>query len=170
MLSDAERDQLKGPVLTMQIIVGALALGIVNFLLVVVFAIKPQPLQNPAGQPLLTYMAVGGAVLAVVASIFVPMIIAGAMRKTVLDSSADTQSSRSKEAANAGPLVQMYQTLLIIRCAFIEGAAFFSLVAYMIEGQTAALATAGVLLLILLAHFPTRSRVENWIESKIVVS
>ena len=105
MLSDAERDQLKGPVLTMQIIVGALALGIVNFLLVVVFAIKPQPQQNPPGQPLFTYMAIGGAVLAVVASIFLPMIIAGAMRKTALNSSASTQCislERSCECRTAG--------------------------------------------------------------------
>ena len=131
----------------MQIIVGALALGIVNFLLVIVFAFRPQAPQNPIGQSLLTYLAVGGAVLAVMASIFIPFFLAGPMRKSALDASAGSKATSSKEEANIGSLAQMYQTLLIIRCALIEGAAFFSLVAYMIEGQTTALATAGILLL-----------------------
>jgi hypothetical protein len=170
MLSDVQRDQLKGVVLTMQIIVGALALGIVNFLLVIVFAIKPQAQQNPIGQSLMTYLAVAGAVLAVLASIFIPFLLAAPMRKSALDASAGSKATGSKDETNIGPLAQMYQTQLIVRCALIEGAAFFSLVAYMLEGQTTALATAGVLLLILLAHFPTRSRLEAWIESELVVS
>jgi hypothetical protein len=170
MLSDVQRDRIKGVVLTLQIIVGALALGIVNFMLVIVIAFRPPAPQNPIGQSLLTYMAVGGAVLAVMASIFIPFLLAGPMRKSSLDAPAGLRAIGSKDEANIGPLAQMYQTLLIIKCVLIEGAAFFSLVAYIIEGQTTALATAGVLLLVLLAHFPTRSRMEAWIESELVVS
>ena len=170
MLSELQRNQLTPSLRTMQIIVGALALGIINFLLVVVFVIRPQGQGAPVGQPLLTYLAVGGAALAVIASFIVPVVLAGSMRKTTPDSSVDSKTAGAIEDSNILPLVQMYQTLLIIKCAILEGAAFFCLISHMIERQTITLVTTGVLLLVLLAQFPTRSRVEAWIESDLEMS
>jgi len=170
MLSETQRNQLTPVLRTMQIIVGALAVGIINFLLVVVFVIRPQAQGAPAGELLLTYLAVGGAVVAVIVSLIVPIVLAGSMRKTMPDSSVDSKTASAKENAIILPLVQVYQTLLIIKCAILEGAAFFCLVTHMIERQTITLATAGVLLLVLLAQFPMRSRVEAWIESELEMS
>lgn len=167
MLSEVQRNQLTPVLRSMQIIVGALALGIINFLLIVVFVIRPQAPGAPAGEMLQTYMSVGGAAVAVVASFVVPMVLAGSMRKSLPDSSAVSNTAGAKGEANIMPLTQVYQTLLIIRCAILEGAAFFCLIAHMIERQTITLAVAGVLLLVLLAQFPFRSRVESWIENEL---
>lgn len=167
MLSEVQHNQLTPPVRSMQIIVGALALGIINFLLIVVFVIRPQALGGPAGETLLTYLSLGVAAVAVAASFIVPMVLGGSMRNSLPDSSTASNTAAAKGDANILPLVQVYQTLLIIKCAILEGAAFFCLIAHMIERQTITLAIAGVLLLVLLAQFPLRSRVEAWIESEL---
>lgn len=167
MLSEVQCNQLSPVLRTMQIIVGALALGIINFLLVVVFVIRPQDQAPHAGQPILTYMSVCASAAAVVASFIVPMVLAGSMRKSLPDSSAVSNATGATGDANILPLVQVYQTLLIIKCAILEGAAFFCLIAHMIERQVITLAVAGVLLLVLLAQFPTRSRAETWVESEL---
>lgn len=166
MLSETQRIQLNPAIRTMQIIVGALVLGVVNFMAVVVFVIRPQAQEAGGELPLLTYLAVGFAVLGVLASIVVPAILAGSLRKSMSVPQGPSGPVGTKESIPIGPLLQMYQTLLIIRCALLEGAAFFCLVAHMIERQTITLAAAGVLLLVLLSQFPTRSRVESWIENE----
>jgi hypothetical protein len=110
---------------------------------------------------LLTYLAVGGAVCAIVASMIVPTILTEPLRRTF---------RVDPEAADVRPIAQVYQTLLIIRCAILEGAAFFCLVSYMLERQPITLAATGVLLLLLLAQFPTTSRVAVWVENELVVA
>ena len=72
MLTDAQREQLKPLVRTMQIIVGALALGILIFLTVVCCDRVQRSARGRPIEPFLTYIAAGSAVFAVVASIFVP--------------------------------------------------------------------------------------------------
>lgn len=167
MLSDAQREQLSPFVKTMQIIVGALVLGVLNFMGVVVFFIRPPAKGPPPDQLLLTYLSIGFAVAAVLLSIIVPSVLAGAMRKSAFTSASQPDRSHSKEDANFGPLVQRYQTLLIIRCAILEGAIFFCLVAHIIERHKITLAAAGVLLFIMVTQFPTRSRVEDWAENEL---
>jgi hypothetical protein len=62
--------------------------------------------------------------------------------------------------------VNGYQSALIIRSALLEGAAFFCLVAYMLEHNALSLAGAGMMLLFMLFGFPTRSKVEEAIETE----
>jgi hypothetical protein len=113
---------------------------------------------RPQSEPFLTYIAAGGAVFVIAASIFVPRFFASPVERSF---SGDSKS------LSVRPLAATYQTLLIIRCALLEGAAFFSLVAYMIERQPIAIGAAVVLLVALLANFPTASRLEAWIEAKL---
>lgn len=167
MLSESQSNQLTPLLRTMRIIVGALALGILNFLLVDVFVLQPQAQASVAAQPILTYFAVGAAALAVVASFIVPIVLAGPLRRSLPDLSTASKTAGAIGDVSVMPLAQVYQTALIIRCAIIEGAAFFCLIAHVIERQTITLAAAGVLLLVLLTQFPTRSRVEAWIESEL---
>ena len=56
---------------------------------------------------------------------------------------------------------------MIIGAAFLEGPAFLALIAYMIEGHVVSLAIAAVMLLGLMAHFPTVGRVETWVEHQL---
>jgi hypothetical protein len=160
MLSDLQRDELRPLVRTMQIIVAALLLGVVNFAAIAVF-IPMNGRQDAQNQAFLTYLAVGAAVCAIVALLIAPMVMLGPLRRSF---SGDSQ------ATGIRPIAQVYQTLLIIRAAILEGAIFFCLVSYMLERQAISLAAAGVLLLLLLAQFPTLSRVAAWVENELAVA
>ena len=59
-----------------------------------------------------------------------------------------------------------FQTVLIIRSALLEGGTFFALIAFMLERQAPSLVVAGVLILALVSGLPTRSKVEEAIESE----
>jgi hypothetical protein len=160
MLSESQRAELKSQLRVMQIIVGALALGVINFL-VVVLVIATKNEAGPVDVPLLTYLSAGVAAAAAFASIVVPMILAGSVRRSF---------SNDTDGTNIRALAQIYQTQLIIRCAILEGAAFFCIVAYMHERHVIGLIAAGLLLLMLLAQFPTASRLEAWVENERVVA
>jgi len=159
MLTDSQRDRLWPLVRTMQIIVLALVLGTVNFLAVINF-VQENEQNGQQNHPLLTYVAVVGAVCAIVASMLVPSILTGSLRRSFTGDS---------ESADLRPIAKVYQTLLIIRCAILEGAAFFCLVSFMLERHPISLAATGILILMLLAQFPTLSRVAAWIENELVV-
>jgi hypothetical protein len=60
----------------------------------------------------------------------------------------------------------VYQTSLIIGAALNEGPAFFALIAYMVEGLPAILGVAAFLILGVAARFPTRARLEQWIDAQ----
>jgi hypothetical protein len=73
-------------------------------------------------------------------------------------------AAQQSEADLTEPLCGLYQTSMIIGDAFLEGAAFYFLIAYLVEGSPIALAGAGFFLIMLLFQFPTRTKVEAWIE------
>ena len=64
-------------------------------------------------------------------------------------------------------LAATYQTRLIIACAMLESAALLNLIAYMIEGSYFTLVAASVLLVIILNHFPTLGRLEDWVAREL---
>lgn len=57
----------------------------------------------------------------------------------------------------------LFMTRHIIRLALLEGAAFFNIVATIIEHNWWSLGIAGLLVGWMLTQFPTRNRVEAWI-------
>jgi hypothetical protein len=160
MLDEQQTAELRPIVRTMQIIVGVLALGVVNFMVIAVVIIASQ--QGAANAvrgdtPIITYAALAAAVTAIFAAFLVPNLFAGGLRKSFANA---PEKNEIRSAA------QIYQTLLIIRCALLEGAAFFCLVSYMLERQTITLAASLMLLVFLLTQFPTLSRVEAWVENE----
>ena len=72
-------------------------------------------------------------------------------------------------ASDAGKLSMLFSTLTIIRSAMIEGAALLACLAFVTEKQITALCVALVLIVVLLACFPTRSRVSAWIDQQLQV-
>jgi hypothetical protein len=161
MLTEEQRESLTPAVRAMQIIAGALVMGVLAAGVVFIFMTfgKKQPIPNP----FLTYLAAGWGAIAIVLSFVVPGVMGGNMRR---NSNASPPLS-SGNVPPVGPLVGRYQTLLIIRLAMLEGAAFFAIFAYFLEANLISLGVAGVLLLVMLASFPTVSRVENWIEDEV---
>jgi len=165
MLDEKTRQQFDTMVLTSQIILAAMAMGVVMFGGIVMFAIRRG--EPPEGNILsMLAVIVGGANL--VLCLVVPSFIAAANRRKIaagLWASSDRQSK--VPPTDFGKLVVVYQMKMIIGAALLEGACFLALIAYMRERQVSSLLVAAVLLAALLAHFPTRGRVEGWIEDQL---
>jgi len=72
-------------------------------------------------------------------------------------------------AGTASPdrLISVYQTIFIVSAALLEGACFFNLICYMVEGQWASLAFVGFCLLVNLSTFPSKDGVETWIQQQL---
>ncbi len=174
-MNSLQNDDLVKQVRVMQLITIALAMGVLVFGIVVV-AMGPQEDRNPRepapanqagaasakappaeappeeapeeqGQPLIAYMGALFALLSFGPGLLLPRFLA-------------------RQGAGKGGLVELYQTTLIIGMAIFEGAAFFNLVAYMIDGQAFSVAIAAILFLIILMHFPQVSRVQEWLEQR----
>jgi drug/metabolite transporter (DMT)-like permease len=171
MLTDEDRAYLARATRTMQIIVGALAGGVLSFFGVALVLTQQQAGPLPA-EPMLTYIAIVGAFVALVMAMIFPGIVIRNQRQAILAGKPTLKAGSiggpplPEAERELGPLVAGYQTALIIRGALLEGAASFCLVAYLLEGQSLGLVGAGVLLLFLLGAFPTRSKVEDAIEGE----
>ncbi len=72
MLSKAQQDYLAKSVMPMQIIVGALAAGVLTFFVIVLIVSR----EGVPSEPFLTYIALGFAVLAFVGWVVVPHLVA----------------------------------------------------------------------------------------------
>lgn len=139
-----------------QIIAGALMMGVVMFAVIVLVVINPgpaQPVDNP-GQPILTWMAAGMAAVMLGMRAIVPALVASAGTRQALANGGDLREA----------LAPVYQTRTIIGNAMLEGAAFFGLVSYLIERNWLSLCSAGTMLVVMAATFPSQSQFESWVE------
>lgn len=151
----------------MQIIAFALICGVMGFFGIATWmqATNPPP---PPPQPILTYVGFAAAAIMLVAHLIVPEIVASVGLKRIGQEkrAVASPSPYPPLPGVTGPLVALYQTRLIVRFAMLEGAAFFCLIAYQIEGQWPILALVGVLVLAMLVRFPIISGVQAWIEQQ----
>jgi hypothetical protein len=168
MLTEIQREYVRKVLPTMQIIVGALTAGVVMFL-VTVLLIGPAN-GGPPVDPFITYLGVGFSLIVGVTWIVVPRLIGGQLRRSIVDGRWRTMTpvgSNAEVLGDVPALTSAYQTRMIISCAMLEGIAFLNLVAYMLERRPISLAVAGILILMLLGHFPTFGRVRNWLEDEL---
>jgi hypothetical protein len=167
MSTDDDKAALAQATLTMQIIVGAMAAGVIMFM-IVTLVVSAGEEGEPPETPMLTYMSLAVAPAAILVALLFPGVLVRSQREAILSNTALQPEAGASPAADAQPtrmlLVGGYQTALIIRTAILEGAAFFSLIAFMLEGQAWILIVTGVLLLFILSGLPTQSRVEDAIE------
>jgi F0F1-type ATP synthase membrane subunit c/vacuolar-type H+-ATPase subunit K len=136
---------------TMQIIAAALMLGVVIFAVIVVAG---GHLNHPPNGNVVSFIGAGLAVLMSVQHRVVPGIIVKAYAG---------QFAKMPEQERD---CYIYQMQLIIALAMLEGAAFLNLIACMIEHNWWSLAIAGGVVAIMAVQFPTRTRVEQWIETQ----
>jgi hypothetical protein len=138
----------------MQIIWSAMLIGVVAFAVMALFVLP----KAAADQTFISYVAVGAGALAIVASNLLPVLIGRQLATQAL--SAEDLSASTEETA--GKLALAYQTKFIVGMALLEGAAFFALVAFLLEGQQFTLMSAAALWLLMLVRFPSMSRVASW--------
>jgi hypothetical protein len=171
MLSDPQRQYAGTALRTIQIIVAALAAGVFAFIGVAIFLVAQNVKAAVPDPPILTYTSIGMAVAIVVSWLFVPSVVASGMKKAIIDGRSSDWGI-VKSMPNAGelgvvvPLAVIYQTRTIIAAALLEGAAFFATVAYLIEHKPITLYVAIALAFLILAHIPTLSRFESWLDSE----
>lgn len=155
------REKVVTQVRTLQIIVAALALGCVTFAAIaVVLQSAPEPAEGEDVFPVVTSMALAFGGFALVAQAVLGPLLLKQTRQSLVQ-----QEGTSPD--DAMRILNGYQTSTIVAAAFAEGACFFNLVAYMIDGSPYTLAMAGLLVLTILMRFPTENGVVEWLEREM---
>jgi len=154
-----------GPLMTMRIIVFALAMGVTTF---AGFAVsqnfnKPHTIAGKFDTPGMIFLAMG--LIALPLGMILPQIIFAASRSA--PAMMNWPPGTSPEQARILGIQQRIQTSAIIGCAIFEGAAFANTFAYMQSREIVFLALAGVLLVGILAHFPTAGSYQRRVEDEL---
>jgi hypothetical protein len=175
---------------TYQIIASALIFGVAAFLLIVLFLI-PGPSAPPgavaeappadAAAPaaatstpgLFTLLAIVLGVSSLVLSVVLPRQNTETQRRRLANSDGSETSAITEQAEAAGfsgetaALAGIYQTQFILGAAQLEGAAFFAVIAFMLERDPIALAVVLVMLAALAARFPTTQKISGWLNHQL---
>ena len=69
--------------------------------------------------------------------------------------------------AKSNQICGVYRGQLIVGLALLEGAAFFNLIALLLEKSIVSLAVVIVLLSFMAIKFPTRDKVSFWVQDKL---
>jgi hypothetical protein len=140
---------------TMRVLLVALCVGVLGMAAVMVWLRDAAPLPPPPGVPVLSFVGLGLAAFLAVGSVVLPLVLQATWRR------ASRQGPGADEAWWG-----RYQARLLFQAALLEGATFFQLIAYRIEGLPVSLGVAGGLFLCLLLLFPTRPGVERWVAAQ----
>ena len=134
-------------------------MGVLVFLVIVLVIIRGDVRGIPnAGH--LTILATGFGALMIFNHIILPTIVVRPMIGKVIQeaSSSDARIDR---------LGDLFRTQLIITIALLEGAAMFCLVTLIVEKNLAALGMAILLTLLMIARFPTQTKLLWWVQDKL---
>lgn len=160
---DLDSPTALNPFLTMKIVAFALIQGVIIFGVIAVV----MGLQKESSDPFMTYIAAGFGALAIVMRFVVPSIVANSMVGRLAGETSDSGGSQQQDDVQRNQLAGIYQTAMIIGMAFLEGAAFFNLIAYIVEVSPISLVVTGGLLAVMAMGFPFRGRVETWIDDQL---
>jgi len=173
MLTDPERDHVRSVARTVQIIVGAMGVGVATFFGIAILLVQQNAQFARAGSRGLTYASIAVALLAAVAYVVVPRLIAERMRQAIIDGRSDDwgivkNMPSADKLGDLVPIMVVYQTRMIVGIALLEGAAFLACIAYLFEHQRITIIIAAALLVGILSQLPTFARVESWAEDELV--
>jgi len=164
-------EKLKPAVLTLRMILFALASGVVTFGGFVIWMQMNGKLDqaDEAGQSM-TLIALGFAPVALVASRIVPSLMVRNARRQI--AAGTFQLSRNvaaflSELGDVGKLFSIHQTKTIVSGAILEGAAFLGVIAYMFGGSLIVLGMSVLLVGAILILFPSVPSVMEWIEEQM---
>ena len=176
-----DQDAIRPTALQGQIIVTALLAGLLCFLVITtVIDLGPKPAAAPGAaapeppMPIFTYLAVASGAMLLPMSFVVPVLVSKKQRQAMLSGQASdgprpaTAPGVRSWGANTpiGGLPAAFLIQLVMGCAISEGAAFFALVAYLLEKNPLALTMALLLIAAIIMRFPTSGRVGRWIEQQ----
>jgi hypothetical protein len=149
-----------------RIIHGALCAGLVTAAVVLV-SLRVQAPPPPRDLPILTYVGLPFTAAILAMSIFLPRLIASVGRRQLRD---DIVPPEMTPEAAGDPKLRfrlVYQTCMVLQLAPLEGAGFYWLIAFYLEGQALAIGVAGSLWVIMLLLAPTRDRIDRFVEKQL---
>jgi hypothetical protein len=168
--ASADADAVTRPRLrSMQIIAGALLIGVTTFLAIVLYLVLVQNGGRgnlpPNNLPIVTFIAAAMIATLGPMSFFVPGIMTqSVLPKIVTGRLTPAGGNPAAFATDGAKLMALYQTTMIVGYALVEGAAFMGCVAYLLDGHWLALGVVAVAVALMLARFPTEGRVRSWVE------
>ncbi|HAH48017.1 hypothetical protein [Gimesia sp.] len=141
----------------------ALILGVVTFgIIVTSIGLKEEP---GKGLPIMTYLGMGIAALMLVLRMVVPNLVA---RNQFTQAMQEAQAEGNQDEEQLlGTFYQIFLVRLIIGMALLEGAAMLNLFAVVIEKQKLAFIPVVILLLVMIASMPTKSKLDAWIRNQM---
>ena len=141
----------------------ALIMGVVTFGMIVTFiGLKEEP---GKGLPVITYLGMGLAALMLVLRMIIPNMIARNQFTQAMQEARE--EGNQDEEQMLGTFYQIFMVLMIIGLALLEGAAMINLVAVMVENQKLAFIPVAILLLVMIASMPTKSKLDGWIRNQM---
>jgi hypothetical protein len=156
-------DQLDARIRVMRIITFAQVLGAGIFLVIVLILRAQGQGGNPAnGLISLTTFAWPFCLGDLVAYAILPRSVARAGRRRLVT----TVGMAGQPSADRAAWYGLYQTQLIIRLGLLEGSALYLIIAYLQEGSPLILGAAVTYLTAIALHFPSRARVDNWVDTQ----
>jgi hypothetical protein len=172
MFTEPQRDHIQRVARTVQIIVGAMGIGVASFFGIVILLVQQRAQFAWAGSRVLTYLSIAVALLVTVAYIIVPRLIADRMRQAIVDGKSDDwgivkNMPNADKLGDLAPIMMIYQTRMIVGIALLEGAAFFACIAYLFEHRRITIIIAAALLVGILSQLPSFARVEAWAEDEL---
>jgi hypothetical protein len=169
-MTDPDDALLRPRLLVLRIIAGALLAGVTMFLAIVLYLVlvqnQGQPLNPPPPVPILSLMAVGMLVITAPLSFVVPGFLTRSAVRRIAAGTWRPAPGAPPPASDAQGLISVFQSVLIVGLALLEGTAFFGCIAYLWEGNALALGVVAVALLLMLWRFPTESGVRAWLAAQ----
>ncbi len=153
---------------TSRIIHGALVLGVLIYGAVMLTVGGGRNPPAPGPIPLSWILGAVAASVLMMSYIF-PGFVANALRKSIAMGKfgGGPPGVPHEGIKDADRLAFAFQTTRIIGWAMAEGAAFLSLVNYMITRDVIGLALAGISVVVLLSRFVTRDRLDAWVSDQL---
>lgn len=160
-----------------QLIVGAMAIGVVAFLAVALILRATTNRAPPAEgeQPLVTYIAVAYGIGTILVGPYLSRSITACGRRRVGREADDAaaalatakETPAGDEPNKAAKLFEVFRVKVLIGAAMDEAAGLFACIAYFIEGRFVAAGLTVILVLSLLMNMPTAHRTENWLAEQL---
>jgi hypothetical protein len=158
----------------LQIIAGALLLGVILFLAIVFYLLAQNQGQSLAPQedlPVVTLVAVALMALWAPLAFAVPSKMTKMQLRQILAGKWTNPPllPSSTQPTGGALLWAVHQNAMIVGLALLEGSAFLGCIAYLLEAQAIALGVVGAAIVLMLCRFPTEARVRTWLERHAAV-
>jgi hypothetical protein len=158
--SESPADRVRTILLSMQLVIIAMTMGAVIFMVVaVILRTQPAWMARPAGSPVLTYVVLGFAAIQLVSQAIFPRVMAARACRAI------GVGDRPEPYHNPVPsLWSVYRRQLLVGATTLAGPCFLALFVYLLNGELVCLVAASLLLIGIIARFPTHARVDSWVE------